>query len=80
MLIFRGLYVGLRKEKIQGTYFKICALYFEICPTYFDASAKVMKVLHYKIVCIWSVFSKSVDELSANYCKLFCITLDFVYI
>ena len=28
MLIFRGLYVGLRKEKIQGTYFKICALYF----------------------------------------------------
>ncbi len=35
MLIFRGLYVGLRKEKIQGTYFKICALNFEICPTYF---------------------------------------------
>ena len=35
MLIFRGLYVGLRKEKIQGTYFKICALYFKICPTYF---------------------------------------------
>ncbi len=80
MLIFRGLYVGLRKEKIQGTYFKICALYFEICPTYFDASAKVMKILHHKIVCIWSVFSKSVDELPANYCKLFCITLDFRYI
>ena len=59
---------------------KICALNFEICPTYFDASAKVMKILHYKIVCIWSVFSKSVDELPANYCKLFCITLDFIYI
>lgn len=48
--------------------------------TYFDASAKVMKILHHKIVCIWSVFSKSVDELPANYCKLFCITLDFIYI
>ena len=35
MLIFRGLHIGLRKEKIQGTYFKICALNFEICPTYF---------------------------------------------
>ncbi len=44
MLIFRGLHIGLRKEKIQGTYFKICALNFEICPTYFDASAKVMKI------------------------------------
>ena len=80
MLIFRGLHIGLRKEKIQGTYFKICALNFEICPTYFDASAKVMKVLHYKIVCIWSVFSKSIDELPANYCKPFCIILDFIYI
>ena len=50
MLIFRGLHIGLRKEKIQGTYFKICALNFEICPTYFDASAKVMKILHYKII------------------------------
>ena len=80
MLIFRELHIGLRKEKIQGTYFKICALNFEICPTYFDASAKVMKVLHYKIVCIWSVFSKSVDELPANDCLLYCITLDFRYI
>ena len=35
MLIFRGLYVGLRKEKIQGTYFKICRTYFKISQTYF---------------------------------------------
>ena len=63
MLIFRGLHIGLRKEKIQGTYFKIC-----------------VKILHYKIVCIWSVFSKSVDELPANDCLLYCITLDFRYI
>ena len=36
MLIFKGLHIGLRKEKIQGTYFKICALYFELCQTYFS--------------------------------------------
>ena len=35
MLIFRRLYTGRRKEKIQGTYFKICALYFKISQTYF---------------------------------------------
>lgn len=35
MLIFRGLHIGLRKEKIQGTYFKICRTYFKISQTYF---------------------------------------------
>ena len=35
MLIFRRLYTGRRKEKIQGTYFKICALNFKISQTYF---------------------------------------------
>ena len=51
MLIFRGLYVGLRKEKIQGTYFKICALYFEICPTYFGGTFIELKNLQSKIFC-----------------------------
>ena len=34
-LIFSLLYPHRRKEKIQGTYFKICALYFKISQTYF---------------------------------------------
>ena len=34
-LIFSALYPRGRKEKIQGTYFKICALYFKISQTYF---------------------------------------------
>ena len=34
-LIFSLLYPRRRKEKIQGTYFKICALYFKISQTYF---------------------------------------------
>ena len=34
-LIFTTLHPHRRKEKIQGTYFKICALYFKISQTYF---------------------------------------------
>ena len=63
MLIFRGLHIGLRKEKIQGTYFKICALNFEICPTYFDASAKVMKICTIKL----SVFGACFLKASTNF-------------
>ena len=45
MLIFRGLHIGLRKEKIQGTYFKICALNFKISQTYFMPSANTGKTI-----------------------------------
>jgi hypothetical protein len=45
MLIFRRLYTGRRKEKIQGTYFKICALNFKISQTYFMPSANPGKTI-----------------------------------
>ena len=45
MLIFRRLYTGRRKEKIQGTYFKICALNFFFSPTYFMPSANTGKTI-----------------------------------
>ena len=48
MLIFRGLHTGLRKEKIQGTYFKICALYFEIGRTYFREGKNGAKIMRNK--------------------------------
>ena len=39
-LIFKELQPYLRKEKIQGRYFKICQTYFELRPTYFTTSLR----------------------------------------
>ena len=39
-LIFKELQPYLRKEKIQGRYFKICQTYFELRPTYFTTNLR----------------------------------------
>ena len=57
MLSFSELQPRLRKEKIQGTYFKICALYFKICPTCFLPFRKTGENCKHKTVGFLEAFS-----------------------